>query len=179
MFNTASIRTWGNVALVFLTSNVSLLGLVCRTRRRNVDRTLQASDGRIARTRTGIQSGRWTRNEQFSTSLVFFQTSKDDLNKDESEDLNALVQHVQQLQEHTSKVYGAKFLLNGQDTRSVRRETSWFNTRLLVRCWLNWPHRNMKRNKPMEDKITRIPLNCTSIQSLPPRLAILLHRLFK
>lgn len=44
------------------------------------------------------------------------------MNKDESENLHALVQHVQQLQEHTSKVYGAKFLLNGQDTRSVRRQ---------------------------------------------------------
>jgi hypothetical protein len=39
------------------------------------------------------------------------------LNKEESENLNALVQHIQKLQEHTSKVYGAKFLLNGRDTR--------------------------------------------------------------
>lgn len=49
----------------------------------------------------------------------FNQTSKEDLSKEESENLNALVQHVQQLQEHTAKVYGAKFLLSGEDTSSL------------------------------------------------------------
>lgn len=49
----------------------------------------------------------------------FHQTSTDDLSKEESENLNALVQHIQKLQEHTSKVYGAKFLLNGQDTSQL------------------------------------------------------------
>ncbi len=55
--------------------------------------------------------------ESFSLSIVLLQTSKEGLNKEESENLNALVQHIQKLQEHTSKVYGAKFLLNGRDTR--------------------------------------------------------------
>jgi len=49
----------------------------------------------------------------------FNQTSKEGLSKEESENLNALVQHIQKLQEHTSKVYGAKFLLNGRDTSSL------------------------------------------------------------
>ena len=51
------------------------------------------------------------------SNRIFFQTTNEDLTKEESENLNGLVQHIQQLQEHTSKVYGAKFLLNGQDTR--------------------------------------------------------------
>ncbi|CAF4612799.1 unnamed protein product, partial [Rotaria magnacalcarata] len=49
----------------------------------------------------------------------FNKVSKESLNKEESENLNTLVQHIQQLQEHTSKVYGAKFLLNERDTRLV------------------------------------------------------------
>lgn len=49
----------------------------------------------------------------------FNQTSKDGLSQEESENLNALIQHIQQLQEHTSKVYGAKFLLNGRDTNTL------------------------------------------------------------
>ncbi|UJR35281.1 hypothetical protein I4U23_028044 [Adineta vaga] len=49
----------------------------------------------------------------------FNQTTKEDLNKEESENLNALVKHIQQLQEHTSKVYSAKFLLNERDTSSL------------------------------------------------------------
>lgn len=53
----------------------------------------------------------------FDLFSFYLQTSKDDLNKEESENLNALVQHIQKLQEHTSKVYGAKFLLNGRDAR--------------------------------------------------------------
>ncbi|CAF4824792.1 unnamed protein product, partial [Rotaria magnacalcarata] len=49
----------------------------------------------------------------------FNKVSKESLNKEEGENLNTLVQHIQQLQEHTSKVYGAKFLLNERDTRLV------------------------------------------------------------
>ncbi|CAF0785447.1 unnamed protein product [Rotaria sordida] len=49
----------------------------------------------------------------------FNRASKEGLSKEESENLNVLVQHIQQLQEHTSKVYGAKFLLNGRDTSSL------------------------------------------------------------
>ncbi len=53
----------------------------------------------------------------FHLFIYLFQTSKEGLNKEESENLNALIQHIQKLQEHTSKVYGAKFLLNGRDAR--------------------------------------------------------------
>jgi len=46
----------------------------------------------------------------------FHQTSTENLTKEETENLNALVQHIQKLQDQTSKVYGAKFLFNGEET---------------------------------------------------------------
>ncbi|CAF0878074.1 unnamed protein product [Rotaria sp. Silwood1] len=49
----------------------------------------------------------------------FNRASKEGLSKEESENLSTLIQHIQQLQEHTSKVYGAKFLLGGRDTSSL------------------------------------------------------------
>ncbi|CAF0763358.1 unnamed protein product [Rotaria sp. Silwood1] len=49
----------------------------------------------------------------------FNRASKEGLSKEESENLSTLIQHIQQLQEHTSKVYGAKFLLSGRDTSSL------------------------------------------------------------
>lgn len=49
----------------------------------------------------------------------FNQVSNKDLSKEENESLNGLIKHIQQLQEHASKVYGAKFLLNEHDTSSL------------------------------------------------------------
>ncbi|CAF1177352.1 unnamed protein product, partial [Didymodactylos carnosus] len=48
------------------------------------------------------------------------QTSKDGkgLTKEENENLKAVVNHVQQLQEQTSKVYGAKYLISGNNASS-------------------------------------------------------------
>ncbi|CAF0753377.1 unnamed protein product [Didymodactylos carnosus] len=69
---------------------------------------------------TPIERYKRIMRELHELEIEFGEKSKDgkSLSKEENKNLNAVVKHVQQLHEQTSKVYGAKYLISG-DSKSL------------------------------------------------------------